>query len=119
MAKEEAEKASRAAEKHQKAIAKLTADNVVQLLRLKQSEASLAAATAERDALQLEVSNIRGPWYAQVSDGSVDKVSTPLHHRSLTDCEFERSDLLCQVSALPVLSFFLRGRLQYGSCGSL
>ena len=65
-AKEKAEKASQAAEKHQKAIAKLTADNVVQLLRLKQAEAALASAASERDALQVELSNKQGPWYDQV-----------------------------------------------------
>ena len=37
-AREKADRSGEAAEKHQKGVAKLTADNVVQLLRLRQCE---------------------------------------------------------------------------------
>jgi len=65
-ARDKADKASDAAEKHQRGVAKLTADNVVQLLRLRQCEAALATATDERDLLQHQISQKRGPWYDEV-----------------------------------------------------
>ena len=67
IARERAEKSSDLAEKHQKAVAKLTADNVVQLLRLNQCQDRLSAATQERDSLQEQISEKRGPWFDAVS----------------------------------------------------
>ena len=69
--KERAHKASEGAQRHQQAMAKLTADNLVLLLRLRQCEAGLAAATTERDALRLEVTEKRGPWFEEVSISSI------------------------------------------------
>ena len=66
IAREKADKSSELAEKHQKAVAKLTADNVVQLLRLKQCEAALSGATSERDSLQQQIAEKRGPWFDAV-----------------------------------------------------
>ena len=66
-ARDRAERARQSSERHQQGLAKLTADNVVLMLRLRQCEAGLAAATTERDALKMESSEKRGPWFEEVS----------------------------------------------------
>lgn len=76
IARERAEKSSDLAEKHQKAVARLTADNVVQLLHLNQCKDALAAATQERDSLQQQIADKRGPWFDAVSH------DIPFHNKS-------------------------------------
>lgn len=71
IARERSQKSSDLAEKHQKAVAKLTADNVVQLLRLNQCQEKLTAATQERDSLQEQIAEKRGPWFDAVSNYSL------------------------------------------------
>ena len=66
-ARDRVERARQSSGRHQQGLAKLTADNVVLVLRLRQCEAGLAAATAERDTLKLEISEKRGPWFEEVS----------------------------------------------------
>lgn len=65
--RERGEKSSDLAERHQKAVAKLTADNVVQLLRLKQCEAGLATVGEERDRLRRQVAENEGPWFEEAT----------------------------------------------------
>ncbi len=47
------------------AVARLTGDNVVLLLRVRGAEEAAAAAAAERDMLRLAVEERRGPWFEQ------------------------------------------------------
>ena len=47
------------------AVARLTGDNVVLLLRVRGAEEAAAAASAERDMLRLAVEERRGPWFDQ------------------------------------------------------
>ncbi len=61
-----ASKAGAAASRHQEAVAKLTADNLVVLMKLKECEAVAASAVAERDELRLAFTSQQGPWFEQV-----------------------------------------------------
>ena len=47
------------------AVARLTGDNVVLLLRVRAAEEAAAAAASERDMLRLAVEERRGPWFDQ------------------------------------------------------
>ena len=47
------------------AVARLTGDNVVLLLRVRAAEEAAAAAASERDMLRLAVEERRGPWFEQ------------------------------------------------------
>jgi len=60
---ERAERAEESAAKHKEAVAKLTADNMVFLMRLKESETELAAARAEADEMRGEIEDSRGTWF--------------------------------------------------------
>jgi hypothetical protein len=67
------------------AVARLTGDNVVLLLRVRGAEEAAAAATAERDMLRLAVEERRGPWFEQArpalgggaASGWLDAPGTP------------------------------------------
>ena len=54
------------AARHQEAVAGVTADNVVFLMRLQRCEAELASATAARNELRLAAEEQRGPWFDEV-----------------------------------------------------
>ncbi|KAK9861632.1 hypothetical protein WJX84_002785 [Apatococcus fuscideae] len=56
--------------RHQEAVAGVTADNVVFLMRLQRCEAELASATASRDELRLAAEEQRGPWFDEDSVAS-------------------------------------------------
>ena len=65
-AQKEASRWQALATRHQEAVAGVTADNVVFLMRLQRCEAELAAATAARDELRLAADEQRGPWFDEV-----------------------------------------------------
>lgn len=48
------------------AVARLTADNLVFMARLRAAEADAAAATAERDELKMALEQHKGPWMDEV-----------------------------------------------------
>lgn len=85
IARERAEKSSDLAEKHQKAVAKLTADNVVQLLRLNQCQEKLTATAQERDSLQEQIASKRGPWFDAVSSIIRSQQCKPSFSRNICD----------------------------------
>jgi hypothetical protein len=58
-----AEKSERANTRHKEAVAKLTADNMVFLMRLKESEVELREARDEADSMRLELEERRGKWF--------------------------------------------------------
>lgn len=51
------------------AVARLTADNLVFMARLRASETDATAAAAERDALRLAVEEHTSPWLDEVHEG--------------------------------------------------
>ena len=61
-----AEKARSAAQRHQAAVAALTGDNLVLLLRARAAEEGGAALRAERDGLRAELEEQKGPWFEEV-----------------------------------------------------
>jgi len=60
---ERADKAEAANVRHKEAVAKLTADNMVFLMRLKESETELRDARAEADSMRGELEESRGAWF--------------------------------------------------------
>ncbi|KAK9814128.1 hypothetical protein WJX72_001015 [[Myrmecia] bisecta] len=84
-----AEKASTAAQRHQAAVAALTADNLVFLMRLKRCEAELSAAVRERDVLRLAVEEQRGPWLDDVRAGVEEKVGAALRRVEELEVQLE------------------------------
>jgi hypothetical protein len=60
---ERVDKAESANVRHKEAVAKLTADNMVFLMRLKESETELRDARAEADSMRLELEESRGAWF--------------------------------------------------------
>ena len=60
---EESEKNSVNNSRHKEAVAKLTADNMVFLMRLKESEVEARDAKAEADSMRLELEESRGQWF--------------------------------------------------------
>ena len=58
-----ADKAEAANVRHKEAVAKLTADNMVFLMRLKESETELRDARAEADSMRGELEESRGAWF--------------------------------------------------------
>ena len=56
-------KAESSNERHKEAVAKLTADNMVFLMRLKESEEESRAARAEADSMRGELEESRGAWF--------------------------------------------------------
>ena len=60
---ERVEKAESANVRHKEAVAKLTADNMVFLMRLKESETELRDARAEADSMRVELEESRGAWF--------------------------------------------------------
>ena len=60
---ERADKAESANVRHKEAVAKLTADNMVFLMRLKESETELRDARAEADSMREELEESRGAWF--------------------------------------------------------
>ena len=60
---ERADKAESASARHKEAVAKLTADNMVFLMRLKESETELRDARAQADSMREELEESRGAWF--------------------------------------------------------
>jgi hypothetical protein len=60
---DEAQKQTTATNRHKAAVAKLTADNMVFLMRLKESEVECRAAREEADSMRMELEEIRGVWF--------------------------------------------------------
>ena len=58
-----AEKAAAASHKHQAAVAQLTGDNLVLVLRSKGAEDEAAALRKEREELRAAIDEQRGPWF--------------------------------------------------------
>ncbi len=52
--------------KHQAAVAQLTADNLVLLLRMRAAEDEVAAGKREREELKAALDEQRGPWFDEV-----------------------------------------------------
>jgi hypothetical protein len=63
-----AERARGAAAKHQAAVAALTGDNLVLLLRVRGAEDAAGALRAERDALKTSLEEQKGPWFEEVRE---------------------------------------------------
>ncbi|KAK9844514.1 hypothetical protein WJX74_003470 [Apatococcus lobatus] len=64
--------------RHQEAVAGVTADNVVFLMRLQRCEAELASATASRDELRLAAEEQRGPWFDEIREEVESRVSSAM-----------------------------------------
>ena len=61
-----ASKARVQAQKHQEAVARLTGDNLVLMLKLRQSEAAALSAATQRDSLAAQLEQQKAPWFQQV-----------------------------------------------------
>ena len=62
-----AEKAVGGSRKHQAAVAQLTGDNLVLVLRAKAAEDEAGALKREREELRAAIDEQRGPWFDEVS----------------------------------------------------
>ena len=65
-AKAATEKAVEGSHKHQAAVAQLTGDNLVLVLRAKAAEDELGALKKEREELRAAIDEQRGPWFDEV-----------------------------------------------------
>ena len=65
-ARQEAACASAAASRHQDLVARLTADNLVFLMRVSKCEQELGVAARERDELKVALEQQQGPWFDEV-----------------------------------------------------
>ena len=65
-AKAATEKAADSSHKHQAAVAQLTGDNLVLVLRAKAAEDEVAALKKEREELRAAIDEQRGPWFDEV-----------------------------------------------------
>lgn len=61
-----ASKAQSQSERHQEGVARLTGENLVWLLKLRQAEAAALSAVTQRDSLAQQLEQQRAPWYEQV-----------------------------------------------------
>ena len=75
-----AERAAGSGHRHQAAVAQLTGDNLVLVLRAKAAEEEVAALKKEREELRAVVDEQRGPWFDEVGIGVLG-VQTPLIDR--------------------------------------
>ncbi len=66
-----AEKAAEASHKHQAAVAQLTGDNLVLVLRSKGAEDEAAALRKEREELRTAIDEQRGPWFDEVQSSQL------------------------------------------------
>ena len=64
--RQEAARASAAASRHQDLVARLTADNLVFLMRVNKCEQELGIAARERDDLKVALEQQQGPWFDEV-----------------------------------------------------
>ncbi len=62
-----AERAAKNAAKHQAAVAQLTGDNLVLMLRVRAAEEEAAAGRKEREDMRAALDEQRGPWFDEVS----------------------------------------------------
>ena len=65
-AKAATEKAAASGHKHQAAVAQLTGDNLVLVLRAKAAEDEVMALKKEREELRAAIDEQRGPWFDEV-----------------------------------------------------
>lgn len=65
-AKAAAEKAAASGHRHQAAVAQLTGDNLVLVLRAKAAEDEVTARNKEREELRAAIDEQRGPWFDEV-----------------------------------------------------
>lgn len=65
-AKAATEKAAASGHKHQAAVAQLTGDNLVLVLRAKAAEDEVTALKKEREELRAAIDEQRGPWFDEV-----------------------------------------------------
>lgn len=87
--KGEADKAVAQADKHREVISKLTADNLVFVMQLKQAEAELATANKERASLKLAVEQQKGPWFDTVRAGIESRVREALQRVEVLEKQLE------------------------------
>ena len=66
-AKAATERAVEGSRKHQAAVAQLTGDNLVLVLRAKAAEDEVGALKREREELRAAMDEQRGPWFDEVS----------------------------------------------------
>ena len=66
-AKAATERAAEGSRKHQAAVAQLTGDNLVLVLRAKAAEDEAGALKKEREELRAAIDEQRGPWFDEVS----------------------------------------------------
>ncbi len=93
-AKAATEKAAASGHKHQAAVAQLTGDNLVLVLRAKAAEDDVTALKKEREELRAAIDEQRGPWF--------DEVRLPLQltqHRLTCKCKGRR----CTAGSLQTL----------------
>ena len=82
-----ASKARSLAERHQEAVARLTGENLVLMLKLRQSEAAALSVAAQRDTLSRQLEQQKAPWFDQVSpDVITARVTKPAAHEYCMNC---------------------------------
>ncbi|KAF6265548.1 hypothetical protein COO60DRAFT_963050 [Scenedesmus sp. NREL 46B-D3] len=77
-AQQEAVKERAARQRHEDAVARLTADNLVFMAKLRAAESAAAAAGTERDELVLALEEHKGPWMDEVHQGVETRVKHAL-----------------------------------------
>eukprot|EP00891_Asterochloris_glomerata_P005263 jgi/Astpho2/5263/e_gw1.00074.85.1_t len=88
-ARQEAARASAAASRHQGLMARLTADNLVFLMRVNKCEQELGIAARERDELKVALEQQQGPWFDEVRSGVESRVRAALQRGQSLEAQLE------------------------------
>ncbi|CAL5222611.1 g5005 [Coccomyxa viridis] len=83
------EKAAASGHKHQAAVAQLTGDNLVLVLRAKAAEDEVTALKKEREELRAAIDEQRGPWFDEVRAGVRQKVAAALEQAEALEARID------------------------------
>ena len=105
IALERAEKAETSAARHKEGVAKLTADNMVFLMRLKETESEIKTLRKETADARIELEGKRGAWF----DRARKDVERVVQSDAALELEFEKQERTAEEFAMELakVSFFL------------
>ena len=113
IALERAEKAETSAARHKEGVAKLTADNMVFLMRLKETESEIQTLRKEKADARIELEGKRGAWFDRARKDVERVVQRSIKRAEESDAalelEFEKQERTAEEFAMELakVSFFL------------